>query len=71
MANDLRLSGLIAPAFQDVHRDIRAEVHAEYWLKGGRGSGKSVFITQEILLGMLRHPGANAIVYRRVANTLR
>lgn len=71
MANDLRLSGLIAPAFREAHADIKAESHAEYWLKGGRGSGKSVFITQEILLGLLRHPGANAIVYRRVANTLR
>lgn len=61
----------MAPAFLPVHRDIRAEGHDEYWLKGGRGGGKSVFITQEILLGMLRHPRANAIVYRRVAATLR
>lgn len=57
--------------FDAVSRDIAREGHAEYWLKGGRGSGKSVFIARTILLGMLQHPGASAIVYRRVADTLR
>lgn len=69
--HEIRVSELFAPAFLPVHRDIRAEAHDEYWLKGGRSSGKSTFIAREILLGMLRHPRANAIVYRRVANTLR
>jgi len=50
---------------------IDREEYAEYWLKGGRGSGKSTFIARKILLGMLAHPNANALVYRRVANTLR
>ena len=53
------------------HRDIRAERHSEYWLKGGRGSGKSTFAALEIVLGMMRDTRASAIVYRKVAATLR
>ena len=57
--------------FDALSADIDREGHAEYWLKGGRGSGKSVFIVRKILLGMLRHANASAIVYRKVAATLR
>ncbi|MFR5903118.1 MAG: phage terminase large subunit, partial [Neglectibacter timonensis] len=68
---DVRLAGLIAPAFHAVHADIRRGGHAEYWLYGGRGSGKSSFVSVEIVLGMMRDPQANALVYRKVADTLR
>lgn len=57
--------------FNALSLDIDRAAHAEYWLKGGRGSGKSVFVARKILLGMLQHPLASAIVYRRVAATLR
>jgi len=57
--------------FNALSLDIDREGHAEYWLKGGRGSGKSTFIARKILLGMLAHPRASAMVYRRVAATLR
>ena len=57
--------------FNALSQDIDREGHAEYWLKGGRGSGKSTFIARKILLGMLAHPNASAIVYRKVAATLR
>jgi len=67
----LRLSECIAPAFFPVHRDVMARGHAEYWLRGGRGSAKSSFVSIEIVLGLLRDPMSNAIVYRRVAGTLR
>ena len=50
--------------FNALSRDIDAEGHGEYWLKGGRGSGKSTFIARKILLGMLTHPQASAVVYR-------
>lgn len=66
-----RVSTLIAPPFRSLHADIRAKRHAEYWLKGGRGSTKSSFIAIEIILGIIKTPNANAIVYRRVGNTLR
>ncbi|MDO4548818.1 MAG: PBSX family phage terminase large subunit [Clostridia bacterium] len=65
------LRGLIAPPFYGVHRCIRAGEYAEIWLKGGRGSAKSSFASVEIVLGMLRNPEASAIIYRKVANTLR
>ena len=68
---DARVSELIAPAFLPLHRDIRRGGHAEYWLRGGRGSCKSSFAATQIVLGMLRDPLANAIVYRKVAATLR
>ena len=67
----MKLSEIIAPAFYAVHRDIRGENHSEYFLKGGRGSGKSSFISIELVLGLLRNPDANAIVYRKIAATLR
>ncbi len=57
--------------FNGLSLDIDREGHSEYWLKGGRGSGKSTFIARKILLGMMAHPNASAIVYRRVAATLR
>lgn len=68
---DILLDRLIAPPFYPVHHDIKAEQHAEYWLKGGRGSTKSSFCGIEIPLGMMRDPDANAIIYRKVAATLR
>lgn len=67
----VRLSECIPPVFHELHRDVRRGGHAEYWLRGGRGSGKSSFVSMEILLGMARDENASAIIYRKVANTLR
>ncbi|MCQ2437112.1 MAG: PBSX family phage terminase large subunit [Clostridia bacterium] len=67
----VRLSDLIAPALQPVHRALRDQSYDEIWLSGGRGSGKSSFVALEILLGMIRHPDANALILRRVGATLR
>ncbi len=61
----------IAPVYWDVYDDMKAGGHGEYWLKGGRGSGKSSFAAFAILRGILADPAANAVVYRRVALTLR
>lgn len=69
--NRSNLSDLIAPAFFELHRDLANARYAEYWLKGGRGSAKSSFISIEIVLGLLRDARANAIVFRKVAATLR
>lgn len=67
----VRLSKLIAPAFYSLHEDIKRRRHSEYWLMGGRGSTKSSFVSVEIILGLISTPGANAIIYRKVAATLR
>ena len=69
--SEQRLSGLIAPSFFQVHRDIRTGAHTHYWLYGGRGSGKSSFASLEIILGMLADPLANAAIFRKVKDTLR
>lgn len=61
----------IAPAWMPVHQDILAGAHDTYWLPGGRGSGKSSFVSLELVRGMMEDPEAAAIVLRRVAATLR
>ncbi len=65
------LSDILPPAYHDLHRDVRARGHREYWLRGGRGSGKSTFASVEIILEMLRDPNLNCVVYRKVASTIR
>jgi phage terminase large subunit len=68
---EIRLSGLIAPSFHRLHNELKAELFDEYWLKGGRGSTKSTFVSIQILLGLLKDPEANAVVTRRYQNELR
>ncbi|GHU78375.1 terminase large subunit [Clostridia bacterium] len=67
----MRIDAIVSPAFEGVHRDVRRSDHLHYWLKGGRGSGKSSYISLEIISGMVRDPNRNAIIYRKVADTLR
>lgn len=71
MMTTVRLTELIAPAFYCLHKELKQELYDEYWLKGGRGSTKSTFISVEIPLGMIRDPDANAVVFRRYQNELR
>ena len=68
---EIRLSGLIAPSFRRLHKEIKAEKFDEIWLKGGRGSTKSTFVSIQILLGLLKDSEANAVVTRRYQNELR
>ena len=67
----VKLDALIAPSFYSVHHDIKRGQHTHYWLKGGRGSTKSSFISVEIILGMMQDPNANALVMRKVAVNLK
>ena len=66
----VRLSQLIAPSFYALHWDIAEGRHTYYDLYGGRGSGKSSFISVEIVLGIMSDPAANAVVFRKVGNTI-
>ena len=59
----------MARNFWDLYDDVKAGGHTEYWLKGGRGSCKSSVISLIVVMGILRDPDANAIIYRRVGNT--
>ena len=75
MSDAIQLTDIIAPAFYPVHWDILDGKHTYYDLYGGRGSTKSSFIGTEIPLGMVMDAQngihSNAVVFRKVANTLR
>ena len=71
MTREIKLSSCIGGGFYGLHRDIRRGKHTYYWLKGGRGSGKSSFISIEILLGIIADENANAVVIRKVAANLK
>jgi PBSX family phage terminase large subunit len=68
--SQVKLTDLIAPSFYGIHWDIVDGNHTYYDLYGGRGSTKSSFVGLEIVLGMMEDPNANAIVYRKVGNTI-
>lgn len=66
-----RLSNIIAPSFYEVHKALKRDLYTHYWLKGGRGSTKSSFIGIEIILGIMSDPSSNAVVLRKVKDTLK
>ena len=65
------MSQQIAPVFYDAHRAIRNHEYTHFNLSGGRGSTKSSFVSQEVLLLIKRNPKAHALVMRKVSETLR
>ena len=69
--NNADILDSIAPAYIPLHDDIIRGDHSIYHLPGGRGSAKSSFVSLEIVDGMMKDPAANAVVFRRTANTLR
>jgi PBSX family phage terminase large subunit len=67
---EYKLSQLIGPGFYGSHRAVKQGC-LELLESGGRGSGKSSFLSVEFLLQLLRHPGCSGAVLRKVGNTLR
>ena len=67
----VELDSIIAPSFYNIHCDVQEERHTHYWLKGGRGSTKSSFVSVEIILGIMQNPDTNAVVLRKVGATLK
>ena len=67
----ISIKSKIAPSFYHLHHQIKRHEATHYWLKGGRGSTKSSFISIEIIKGMMQNPQRNAVVFRKVAGTLR
>ncbi len=65
------LKSLLAPAFYGLHKDIKANAHTHYFIKGGRGSTKSSFVSIEIIFGMMKDENANAIVFRKFGTDLK
>ena len=66
-----KLSELVSPAFRDSHRAVKEGQINELVEKGGRGSGKSSYISIELIMLLLKHPQCHAVVMRKVANTLK
>lgn len=62
---------LIIPSFDEVRGDIKRHNHTHYWMKGGRGSTKSSFISIQIPLLIMANKDIHAVVARKVANTLK
>ena len=56
--------------FDEPFKLIRERAFDYFYFKGGRGSGKSTFISLAIVLGIVRHPNTNAIIYRKVGSTV-
>lgn len=61
----------MGPAYRDVHRAVKNGTYNQFVLAGGRGSLKSSYVSAEIILQLVQHPGIHAVVLRKVANTLR
>ena len=61
----------IGPAFYDLADDVGQHGHTHYTLKGGRGSLKSSCVSLLVPPLMIAHPDVNALVLRKVGNTLR
>lgn len=56
----------VGPAFWPVHYHLCREDEHEFWMPGGRGSGKSSAVSQEIVTGMMEHPDRSAYVFMAV-----
>lgn len=67
----VELINLIGKAYYEIHHKIKDGDIDELWLKGGRGSLKSSFVAIEIILGVMRDPDANAIVFLQVGASIR
>ena len=66
----IKLSDLVGAGFWESHRAIRNGCN-EIVEAGGRGSGKSSFLSIELVLQLLKHSQCHAVVLRKVASTLR
>lgn len=67
----MNLKDCISPNFSHIHGSIKDGTFTHYWLKGGRGSGKSSFVSIEIILGLMKEKDVGAVAIRRVGNSLK
>lgn len=65
-----RIVDMINPAFLKLNAQVDSHLFSHFWLKGGRGSGKSSYVALKIVRGMAIDPEANAVVMRKVGETL-
>lgn len=67
----IKLSECIGKSFYNLHNDVINDRYTHYWLRGGRGSTKSSFISIEIILGIMQNENTNAVAIRKVKDTLK
>ena len=70
----VNLKEIIAPPFYEAHKALKEGTYIHYWFPGGRASCKSSFVGIElpyrIMIDANRGVMSNAVVLRKVANTL-
>lgn len=71
ITKDIKISGIIAPSFYELHKQIKNKEYTHYMLKGGRGSTKSSFVSIEIPLGMMKDITANAVIFMKTRDSIR
>lgn len=71
MDDERRLTQLIGPAFYGLHHALKRGQYTDIWLPGGRASLKSSWWSLEIVRGIIEDPMANAMIMRKVGETLR
>ena len=67
----VNVADMVTVHFDAVFDAVMTHSRSDFWLKGGRGSTKSSFVSLCILLLVVNHKDANAVVIRRYSNTLR
>lgn len=67
----MKVKSVIAPAFHELLDDLLDNTYTHFWLKGGRGSTKSSFAAICTVLLIMLEKDANAVVVRKVGNTLK
>lgn len=71
MLDGFNVATLVIRAFDTLFHQVINHDASEFWMKGGRGSTKSSFISICIVILMITFPWANGVVVRRFGNTLR
>ena len=71
MDNEHRLTELIGPAYYGLHHALKRGDYTDIWLPGGRASLKSSWWSLEMVKGIMDDPLANAMILRKVGETLR
>ena len=66
----MKISEIIGSGFGGSRKAVRNGC-TELIESGGRGSGKSSYLSIELILQLIKHPGCHALVLRKVGATLR
>ena len=67
----IRLSALVPEPYHRALFFLRREEKTHFWLRGGRGSGKSSFASLGLWLCLLSHPECHGAAFRKVGENLR